>query len=152
MLAQMKTVILIKEAIKLAFFRLVAYLEDQHLWVRLQAQNGQKQITFFWNCLFSLFLFWEMMAVPCEKLPRNWRSRTTLCSTPFTEQRKQALTRIERSGRPRCTTEQEDKYIRVSSLRNRRLTSPPLAASLIVPVKHQPQRQQWWSDSGMLAF
>ena len=37
---------------------------------------------------------------------------------------------IKRSGRPRCTTEQEDKYIRVSSFRNRRLTSPQLAASL----------------------
>ena len=36
----------------------------------------------------------------------------------------------KRSGRPRCTTEQEDKYIRVSSLRNRCLTSPQLAASL----------------------
>uniref|UniRef100_A0A8C7G941 Uncharacterized protein n=1 Tax=Oncorhynchus kisutch TaxID=8019 RepID=A0A8C7G941_ONCKI len=36
----------------------------------------------------------------------------------------------KRSGRPRCTTEQEDKYIRVSSLRNRCLTNPQLAASL----------------------
>ena len=36
----------------------------------------------------------------------------------------------KRSGRPRCTTEQEDKYIRVSSLRNRRVTSPQPAASL----------------------
>ena len=36
----------------------------------------------------------------------------------------------KRSGRPRCTTKQEDKYIRVSSLRNRRLTGPQLAASL----------------------
>ena len=36
----------------------------------------------------------------------------------------------KRSGRLRCTTEQEDKYIRVSSLRTRRLTSPQLAASL----------------------
>ena len=35
----------------------------------------------------------------------------------------------KRSGRPWCTTEQEDKYIRVSSLRNRCLTSPQLAAS-----------------------
>ena len=34
------------------------------------------------------------------------------------------------SGRPQCKTEQEDKYIRVSSLRNRHLTSPQLAASL----------------------
>ena len=49
MVAQLKTVVLTKEAIKLSFFRLVEYLEHQHLWIRLQAQNGQKQITFFWN-------------------------------------------------------------------------------------------------------
>ncbi len=30
----------------------------------------------------------------------------------------------------RCTTKQEDKYIRVSSLRNRHLTCPQLTASL----------------------
>ena len=47
MLAQLKTVVLIKEAIKWAFFILVEYLEHQHLWVRLQAQNGQKQRPFF---------------------------------------------------------------------------------------------------------
>ena len=47
MLEELKTVVLIKEAIKLAFFRLVEYLEHQHLWIRLQGQNGQKQITFF---------------------------------------------------------------------------------------------------------
>ena len=94
MLAQLKTVVLIKEAIKLAFFRLVEYLEHQHLWVRLQAQNGQKLRTFL--KLVSLLLFWEMEAIPCEKLLRNWRSRTTLCPTPFTEQCKLALTRIER--------------------------------------------------------
>ena len=47
MLALLKTIVLIKEANKLAFFRLVENLEYQHLWVRLQAQNGQKQSTFF---------------------------------------------------------------------------------------------------------
>ena len=45
MLATLKTVVLIKKAIKLSFFRLVKYLEHQHLSVRLQAQNGQKQKT-----------------------------------------------------------------------------------------------------------
>ena len=35
MLAQLKSVVLIKEAIKLVF-RLVEYLEYQYLWVRLQ--------------------------------------------------------------------------------------------------------------------
>ena len=43
MLAQLKTVVLIKQAIQLAFFRPVEYLEHQHLSVRLQAQNGQKR-------------------------------------------------------------------------------------------------------------
>ena len=43
MLAQLTTVVLIKEAIKLALFRLVEYLEHQHLWVRLQAHNEQIQ-------------------------------------------------------------------------------------------------------------
>jgi hypothetical protein len=33
MLAQLKPVVLIKEAIKLAYFRLVEYLEHQHLWI-----------------------------------------------------------------------------------------------------------------------
>lgn len=53
MLAQLKTVVLIKEAIQLVAFRLVEYLERQHLWVILQVyslgffQNGQKQRTFF---------------------------------------------------------------------------------------------------------
>jgi hypothetical protein len=47
MLAQLKTVVQIKEAIKLAFFRLVEYLEHQNLRVRLQAQNVQKQRTLF---------------------------------------------------------------------------------------------------------
>ena len=37
-LAQLETVVLIKEAIKLAFFRLVEYLEHQRFWVRLQAK------------------------------------------------------------------------------------------------------------------
>ena len=41
MLAQLKTFVLIKEAIKLAFFRLVEYLEHQHLWVRLQALSSE---------------------------------------------------------------------------------------------------------------
>ena len=86
MLAQLNTV-LIKEAIKLAF-RLVEYLEHQHLWVRLKAQYGEY--------LVSLYLLWERKAIPCGKLPRNWRSNTTLCTTPFTEQCKMALTRTER--------------------------------------------------------
>ena len=43
MLAQLKTIVLIKQAKQLSFFRLVVYLEYQHFGVRLQAQNGQKQ-------------------------------------------------------------------------------------------------------------
>ena len=45
---------MIKEAIKLVFFRLVEYLEHQHLWVRLQAQNVKKTNHFL--CLSILVL------------------------------------------------------------------------------------------------
>ena len=59
----------------------------------------------------------------------------------------------KRSGRTRCTTEQEGKYIRVSSLRNRRLTSPQLAASLNstskTPVSMSTVKRRLW-DAGLL--
>ena len=59
----------------------------------------------------------------------------------------------KRSGRPRCTTKQEDKYIRVSSLRNRRLTGPQLAASLNgtckTPVSTSTVKRRFW-DAGLL--
>ena len=59
----------------------------------------------------------------------------------------------KRSGRPRCTTEQENKYIRVSSLRNRCLTSPQLAASLNstrkTPVSTSTVKRRLW-DAGLL--
>ena len=51
---------------------------------------------------------------------------------------------LKRSGRPRVggTTEQEDKYISVSSLRNRCLTSPQLAASLNSTHKNTSRREE----------
>ena len=128
MLAQLKTVVLIKEAIHLSFFRLVEYLEHKHFCVRLQAQNGQKQMSFFlyssvYSCSEKLRLFHarngqetEDLVQRCVLLP--WQNS----ATGSNQNRK-------RNGRHWCTTDQEDKYIRVSSLRNRRLTSPQLAAS-----------------------
>jgi hypothetical protein len=69
-----KLLSLIKEALKLAFFRQVEYLEHQHLWVRLQAQNGQKQSTFFWNssvysCSEKLSLIFNRSAWLYRHLP-----------------------------------------------------------------------------------
>src|SRR4029434_1796455 len=59
----------------------------------------------------------------------------------------------KRSGRPWCTTQQEDKYIRVSSFRNRRLTGPQMAASLNgtckTPVSTSTVRRLW--DSGLMS-
>ena len=127
MLAQLKTVVLIKEAIKLAFFRLVEYLEYLHLWVWLQAQNGQKQSPFFWNSIlvlrnedYSMREIAKILKILCNTV---YYSLHRTVQTGSNQKRK-------RNGRPQCTTEQEDKYIRVSSLRNRRLTSPQLAALL----------------------
>ena len=134
MLAQLKTVVLIEEAAQLAFFRLVEYLEDQNLWVRLQAQNGQKQRTFFWNV--SLFLL---------KISYN-AVYYSLHRTAHTDSYQKRM----RSGRPRGTTEQEDKYIRVSSLRNRPLASPQLAASLHssckTPNSTSTVKRRLWHD------
>ena len=62
-----------------------------------------------------------------------------LCSTPFTEQRKLTLTRIERGvGGPSAQLSKRTSTL-VPSLR--RLTSPQLAASLNSARKHQSQRQ-----------
>ena len=63
-----------------------------------------------------------MKAIPYEKL-----KCTMVCTTPFTEQRKLALNRVEREVEGPGA---QQKYIRVCSLRNRRLTGPQLAASL----------------------
>ena len=152
MLAQLKTVVLIKEAIKLAFFRLVEYLEHQHLWVWLQAQNGQKQRLSSETRQSILVLRNEgySMRAIAKKLKISYRavyySRHRTAQTVSNQNRK-------RSGRPRCTTEQEDKYIRVSSLRSRRLTSPQLAASLTstgkTPVSTSTVKKQPW-DAGHL--
>ena len=43
MLAQLKIFVLNNEAIKLAFCRLVEFLEYQNLWVRLQAQTDKNK-------------------------------------------------------------------------------------------------------------
>ena len=121
MLAQLKTVVLIREAIKLAF--LWASLEHQHFGIWLYSQNGQKKRTFFSNStVYSCSEKWRLFhARNCQEIEDFLQQ----CTTPFREQHKWALARIERD-----TTKQEDKYIRVSSLRNRRLTGPQLAASL----------------------
>lgn len=37
-----------------------------------------------------------MKTIPCEKLARNWSYLRKMCTTPFTEQRKRAITRIEK--------------------------------------------------------
>ena len=57
----------------------------------------------------------------------------------------------KRNGRPRCTTKQEDKYIRASSLRNRCLTGPQLAASLTgkTPVSTSTVKRRL-QDAGLI--
>jgi Mor family transcriptional regulator len=115
MLAQLKMIVLIKEAIKLAFFRLVEYLEHQHLWVRLQAQNGQKQKNLLVKLVISILVLrneGQSMQEIAKKLKISYNavyySLHRTVQTGPNQNRK-------RSGRPRCTTEQEDKYIRLSS-------------------------------------
>ena len=85
-----------------------------------------------------------MKAIPCEKLPRYWRFPTTACATPFREQYKQAMNRTEREA---------SVLNWVSSLTNRRLTGPQLAASLNSTRKTSVSTstlKRWLWDAGPL--
>jgi hypothetical protein len=62
MLAQLKTVVLIKEAMKLAFFRLVEYVEHQHV----GSITGSK-----WPETKTNSCSEKRKVIPGEKLPRN---------------------------------------------------------------------------------
>ena len=95
MLAQLKTVVLIREAIQLAFLR-GSSVSGASAFVGSIILSKWPEKGNFLLKLDSLFLFWEMKAIPCEKLPRNWRFPKTVCTTPFREQHKRVLTRIER--------------------------------------------------------
>ena len=95
MLAQRKTVVLIREAIKLAFLW-ASWVSGASAFVGSIILSKWPEKENFLLKPTGLFLFWEMKAIPCEKLPRNWRFPTTVCTTPFREQEKWALTRIER--------------------------------------------------------
>ena len=108
MLPQLKTVVLIKEAMKLAFFKLVEYLEHQHLWVGLQAPNGQKQRLSSETRQSILLLRNEgySMREIAKKLKISYNAvHYTLLRTVQTGSNQNR----KRSGRPRCTTEQVDK-------------------------------------------
>ena len=103
--------------------------------------------------LDSLFLFWEIKAIPCQKLPSHWRFPIKVCTTPLREHHKWALTRMEREVGASGGTKQEDKYIRTSSLRNRSLTGLQLTASLTctrkMPVSTSTVKR-WLQDAGLL--
>ncbi|KAM8953133.1 zinc finger B-box domain-containing protein 1 [Pelodytes ibericus] len=80
--AKLKTVVLIKEPIKLAFFRLLEYPEHQYLWVRLQVQNSQKQRTFFRNSSVC------SCSEACEKLKILYKAVYFLHRTVSNQNRK----------------------------------------------------------------
>jgi DNA-binding NarL/FixJ family response regulator len=111
MLAQLKTVVLIKEAIKLAFYRLVEYLKHQHLSV-----SGSKwpETKYFPMKLFQSILVLRNEGYSMRKIAKRLKisynavyySLHRIVQTGSNQNRK-------RSGRPWCTTEQEDKYISV---------------------------------------
>ena len=87
------------------------------------------------------------------KLPRNWRFPATVCTTPFRKQHKWALTRIEREmGGPGAQLSKRTSAL-VTSLRNRRLIGPQLAASLNgtrkTPVSTSTVKRQL-RDAGLL--
>ena len=130
MLAQLKTVVLLKEEIKLAFFRLVEYLEHQHLWVRLLAQNGQKLSSEIHQSVLVLRNEGHCVLLPSQN-STNWLERTV--------------------GGPGAQLSKRTSTL-VSSLRNRPLTSPQLAASSNSTRKTLVSTSKVKRWLGMLAF
>ena len=129
MLAQPKTVVLIREAIKLAFLW-ASWVSGASAFVGsiiLSKWPEKRELSSqIWQSILVLtnegYSMWEIAKKVKFYFNGVYYSRQRTAQTGSNQIRK-------RSGRPRCTTKQEDKYIRVSSLRNRRLTSPQLAAS-----------------------
>jgi hypothetical protein len=80
--------------------------------------------------LVSLFFFREIKAIPCKVLPRLKILYNAVYYSLYRTAQTGSNQNRTKSGRPWCTTEKKDKYLMVSSLRNRRITSPQLAASL----------------------
>jgi hypothetical protein len=120
MLAQLKTVVLVKDAIKRSFFRLVEYLEPSHFGFdyRLRMARNQELSSETRQSILVLRRLFHA---------RNYQETEDLiqrCVLLPSQNRTGSNQNRKRSRKPRFTTEQEDKYIKVSSLRNRRLTSP----------------------------
>ena len=129
MLAQLKTVVLIREAIKLVFLW-ASGVSGASAFVGSIILSKWPEKENFLLKLDSLFLFWEMKAIQCKKLPRNWRFPTTVCTTPFRIQHKRALTRIEREvGGPGAKLSKRTSTLQ-SLVWDGHLTGPQLATSL----------------------
>ena len=150
MLTQWKTVVLIREAIKLAFLW-ASWVSGASSFVGANILSKWPEKDNFLLKLESPFLFWEMKVIPCEKLPRNWRFLTMVYTTPFREQHTRALTRIEREvGGPgtqlskrTSTLESLVWEINASQVLNWQLHE-------MVTAKHPTSTVK--RDAGMLAF
>ena len=110
MLAQLKTVVLIKEAIKLAFFRLVEYLAISISVFDYRLKTGRNKGLSSENCQSILVLRNEGNSI--REIAKNLKIS---CNAVYYSLHRTAQTvsnqNRKRSGRPRCTTEQEDKYM-----------------------------------------
>ena len=126
MLAQLKTVVPIREAIKLAFLwpSWVSGASAGSIillkWPGELSSQTRQSILVLRNEGYSMREIAKTLKISYNGV---YYSLQRTAQTGSNQNRK-------RSGRPRCTTKQEDKYITVSSLRNRCLTGPQLAASL----------------------
>ena len=53
-----------------------------------------------------------------------------MCNEPWKDSEKQSYSSLPKSGRPRSTTPQEDQFIKLTSLRNRRATASDIQSSI----------------------
>ena len=105
-----------------------AFLRHQHLWVQFKSQNGPKKKELYSETGRSILINGGYSMREIARKLKDLINGVNY-SLKITAQSGSDYNR-KSNGRTKCTTEQEDKYIRGSSLRNRRLSGPRWAASL----------------------
>ena len=91
MLAQLETVVLIKEALKLSFFYSIWSISICGFDYRRKMARNKEPSSETHQSILDVFLLLQDISKKLKTL-----LKTMLCTTPFTEQRKLALNRIER--------------------------------------------------------
>lgn len=91
-----------------------------------EKDHTQKNIFFLKvvYCKLIILLQGQLVDLICKLCHGNWTSLASTVPRRSTKYNAVSNLNSKRNRRPRCSTEQEDRYITVSNLRNKCLTGP----------------------------